>query len=164
MMFSHALELLLLQEGGYVNNSADPGGETKYGISKRSYPLVDIAGLTKSQAADIYAKDFWNPLDLDRFPAIVRYSIFDFAVNSGKQTAIRKLQLCVNAADDGQVGPVTLAAVESLMPLDLLFKYNKERLKFMSQLKHWPTFKNGWMTRVFDITMESVKDEFIKPA
>jgi len=36
--FLKAVEMVLAHEGGYVNDPNDPGGETKYGISKRSYP------------------------------------------------------------------------------------------------------------------------------
>src|SRR5690606_28008981 len=52
--FRRAVEVVLKHEGGYVNNPSDPGGETKYGISKRSYPELDIANLTQEDAIAIY--------------------------------------------------------------------------------------------------------------
>jgi lysozyme family protein len=55
-------EWILAVEGGYVNNPADPGGETKYGISKRAYPNIDIAKLTLDQALNIYYNAYWQPL------------------------------------------------------------------------------------------------------
>ena len=94
LTFDQAFDRLIGHEGGYVNDSADPGGETKFGISKRSYPNVDIKNLTREQAKTIYLRDFWQPLGEDAHPA-VKFQAFDFAVNSGIQTAVRKLQAVV---------------------------------------------------------------------
>src|SRR4051812_42260066 len=98
--FDVAFDRLINHEGNYVNNPADPGGETKFGISKRAYPNVDIKNLTRDQAKEIYRKDFWNVVG-DSVDAAIRFQVFDFAVNAGIQTAIRKLQDAVNMADDG---------------------------------------------------------------
>ena len=46
MKFSEAIEIVLKHEGGYVNDPDEPGGETKYGISKRSFPKYYIKNLT----------------------------------------------------------------------------------------------------------------------
>ena len=59
-MFNKIISFVLEEEGGYVNNPNDAGGETKFGISKRSYPNVDIKNLTKEQAIEIYRKDYWK--------------------------------------------------------------------------------------------------------
>ena len=53
-MFDYFIERVLVHEGGYVNDPRDPGGETKYGIAKRSYPGVDIRNLTRAQAVGIW--------------------------------------------------------------------------------------------------------------
>ena len=50
MNFDDAFVKLIGFEGGYVNNPADPGGETKYGISRRAYPGEDIANMTVERA------------------------------------------------------------------------------------------------------------------
>ena len=52
--FKLAIPRVITNEGGYVNDPDDPGGETKYGISKRSYPALDIKNLTVEQATAIY--------------------------------------------------------------------------------------------------------------
>ena len=52
--FEDAFDRLISHEGGYVNDPLDPGGETKFGISKRSYPTLDIAALTREDARAIY--------------------------------------------------------------------------------------------------------------
>ena len=59
------MPIIFAHEGGYVNDQKDSGGETKYGISKRSYPNLDIKNLTKKQATDIYKVDFYNKMKID---------------------------------------------------------------------------------------------------
>jgi hypothetical protein len=58
--FERAVAFVLRHEGGYVNDPRDPGGETKYGISKRAYPRLDIKGLTEADAKEIYRRDYWE--------------------------------------------------------------------------------------------------------
>lgn len=81
--FEEAVAKVLKHEGGYVNDPDDPGGETKYGISKRAYPNVDIKNLTEAQAKAIYKRDYWDAIGADQLPANVRYAAFDTAVNMG---------------------------------------------------------------------------------
>ena len=73
--FLKAFEKVLRHEGGYVNDPLDLGGETKYGISKRSYPHLDIKNLTLDQAKQIYFRDFWQR-GRSVFKNEVRRSIF----------------------------------------------------------------------------------------
>ena len=54
MTFDEAFKLLIGHEGGHVNDARDPGGETKFGISKRVYPFEDIRNLTIERARAIY--------------------------------------------------------------------------------------------------------------
>lgn len=145
MDFDTAFARLIGNEGNYVNNPQDPGGETKFGISKRSYPDVDIANLTAEQAKDIYRRDFWTPL-ADAHPAI-KFQVFDFAVNSGIGTAIRKLQTAVGAADDGHWGPMSAAAIAKMDVSRVLMRFAAERLDFWRRLSTWPTFGAGWAGR-----------------
>jgi lysozyme family protein len=70
-------------EGGYVNHAEDPGGETKYGISKRAHPDVDIKELTKAQAEEIYYRDYWLKAGCDKLPWPDCVVHFDAAVNMG---------------------------------------------------------------------------------
>lgn len=146
MDFDTAFARLINIEKGYVNDPDDPGGETKYGICKRSYPKVDIKNLTIPQAKQIYLDDFWNPLG-DTHPAI-KFQVFDFAVNSSPTTAIRKLQSAVGVADDGHWGPRSAAALKALDLSDVLMLYEAERLDFLRKLSTWPKFGSGWAGRV----------------
>ena len=83
MSFETVVHMVLEHEGGYVNHPSDPGGETKYGISKRAYPDVDIAELTKDDAANLYKRDYWDRIKGDELPVGVACVVMDYAVNSG---------------------------------------------------------------------------------
>ena len=156
MDFDTAFNRLIDSEGGYVNDPADPGGETKFGISKRSYPDVDIANLTLEQAKAIYLRDFWNPLG-DAHPAI-KFQCFDFAVNSGIGTAIRKLQLAVGVADDGHWGPKSAAALAAMDLNDVLMRFAAQRLLFMTSLSTWGEFGKGWARRIAKDLLYAAED------
>lgn len=156
--FDTAINRLLDNEGGYVNNPADPGGETKFGISKRSYPTLDIAALTRDQAIDIYRRDFWEPIDGDALPNGIGFQLLDFAVNSSIQTAVRALQRSIGVADDGHFGPVSLAALQATAPHDFIMMFVAERLFFMSGLSGWPTFGRGWARRIAQLLRYGAQD------
>ena len=156
LSFDAAFDRLLGHEGGYVNDTRDPGGETNWGISKRSYPHVDIAKLTRDDAKAIYKRDFWDPLG-DAHPAI-KFQLFDFAVNSGIQTAVRKLQQAVGVADDGHWGPISADKLARLDPNDVLLKLLGLRLRFMTDLATWNTFGRGWARRIADNLLYAAED------
>ena len=100
MNFDVAFEKLIGHEGGYVNDARDPGGETKYGISKRAYPDEDIAGITLEYAKQIYRRDYWDAVQAEYLPDAVRFDLFDAAVNSGVRQAVKWLQLAAKAEPD----------------------------------------------------------------
>lgn len=148
MNFEQAIERVLGTEGGYVNNPADPGGETQWGISKRSYPNVDIKALTRAGAIEIYRTDFWARVHADELFDGVAFQTLDFAVNSGIETAVRYLQRALGVADDGHWGPVTATAEKAVAESDQIMRLNAERLDFMRKLRTWPTFSSGWAGRI----------------
>lgn len=148
MKFDTYINRILGHEGGYVNDPRDPGGETKFGISKRAYPNVNIAALTREAAIEIYRKDYWARMQGDLLPADVAFQVLDAAVNHGIGNAIRWLQRSVGVADDGALGPQSLAAVRSKSPVDILLCFNAERLEFYTKLTTWPTYGKGWARRI----------------
>lgn len=77
------LKFVLDREGGYVNDPDDPGGETNFGISKRSYPDMDIKGLTAEKAGEIYRRDFWDACNCSMLADGLDVAVFDTAVNMG---------------------------------------------------------------------------------
>lgn len=148
MDFNTTFERLMGSEGGYTDGKGDPGGETNWGVSKRSYPTVDIKNLTKDQAKTIFRRDFWNRISADSLPDGVAFQTADFAYNSGVETAIRYLQRAVKVADDGHWGPVSQAAVASMSESDIILRLLALRLEFMSGLKNWPIDGRGWARRI----------------
>lgn len=158
MTFDIAFDRLIGAEGGYANDPNDPGQETNYGISKRSYPDVDIAALTRDGAKAIYRKDFWDRISADGLPDAVAFQAFDFAVNSGIETAVRYLQRAVGVADDGHWGPVSRAAAALLTPCELILSLSAERLEYMTKLKNWPMAGRGWARRIANNLQYGAKD------
>lgn len=146
--FDEIIDRVLSHEGGYVNNPRDPGGETQWGISKRSYPTVNIRALTRQGAVDIYRRDFWQRVQGDRLPRAVAFQALDAAVNHGIGNAVRWLQRAAGVADDGIIGPRTIAAVAAQDPADLVLLFNAERLEFYAKLGTFDTFGKGWTRRV----------------
>lgn len=155
-MFDRAVELILGLEGGYVNDPNDPGGETKYGISKRAYPDLDIEGLTREQAIAIYKRDYWEANDVGKLPRNVQCAFFDACVNSGGSTAKKLLQRTVGTTEDGIIGPATLRAA-NMYPGVLYQDYLAERVLFYSKLKTFDRYGRGWLRRLFKVAAFTTK-------
>lgn len=111
-------------EGGYANNPKDPGKETKWGISKRSYPKVDIKNLTKDEALNIYNRDFVPHLPEGITDPNVIYHLLDMGINSGPGV-IKKIYKPGMSAEDVQ----------------------NNRMKYYQSLKGWNDFKDSWTNR-----------------
>ena len=148
MNFDDAFATVIGHEGGYSNHPNDPGGETKYGISKRAYPHLDIADLTLDDAKAIYQRDYWNKVRGDELPDAIAVNVFDMAVNHGVKAAVKILQAAVGTDVDGVLGPQTLAAAWRSNPVLAAIRLNASRLDFYTTLTTWSTFGRGWARRV----------------
>jgi lysozyme family protein len=152
------ITLILRLEGGstYTNDPKDPGGETKYGISRRAYPELDIANLTEQQARDIYARDYWAACKCAELPPSVALCVFDAAVNQGAAYARRTLQEALNVAVDGKIGPATInkAAID---PSGTVIKFQTARIKRYQNTKGYDRFGLGWIMRVMQITFAAAR-------
>lgn len=148
MTFDDAFETLIGHEGGYVWHKEDPGGETKFGITKRTYPHLNIHALTLEQAKAIYRRDFWLKAGCDKLPDGVDFDVFDLAVNSGIGRAAQLLQMALGVTPDGSIGTKTLAAIDEAQPAPLRARLNGYRLLFMTDLATWKDFGKGWARRV----------------
>jgi lysozyme family protein len=146
--FDVFIERILGSEGGYVNNPKDPGGETKWGISKRTYPNLDIRNLSRVEAIHIYRRDFWEKSHAQDLPKALAFQILDMAVNSGTHAAIVMLQNVVKTSPDGYWGPKTRAAIEAADKNDLVLLYVAARIEFMANSPVWFVFSKGWMRRI----------------
>ena len=149
MNFDQAFERLIGHEGGYVNNPSDPGGETKFGVSKRQYPGEDIKNMTLDRAKFIYRRDYWSQSGAELVPDALKFDLFDTAVNSGPKTAIKLLQRALGVVDDGRIGPVTMVAITHADPEGLLARFNGWRLDFLNDNPDlWAKFGRGWAQRI----------------
>lgn len=150
--FDTAFDRLIGHEGGYVNHPDDPGGETNWGITKRTAREAGYVGemrdLTRLQARQIYKEAYWQRARCEELDGAIAFQVFDAAVNHGIGNAIRFLQRAVDVADDGAVGPVTMAAVRAMTVTDVLARFNAARLDFYTRLSTWPSFGKGWVRRV----------------
>ena len=153
MSFSSVVKMVLHHEGGYVNHPEDPGGETKYGISKRAYPDVDIAELTEEDASSIYKRDYWDRIKGDDLPVGVACVVMDYAVNSGISRASKALQgVCGIRNGDGIIGPHTLSAVwvttRNYGEQYVIDAVTEQRQEFIRALSIYETFGRGWERRI----------------
>jgi lysozyme family protein len=157
--FERAIKRVLEFEGGYSNDSKDAGGETKYGISKRSYPNLDIRNLTVDGAKLIYYRDFWEPQLYGDFESVeLAEKVFDLAVNVGSSKAHLLLQRALRAVgnpvkEDGVLGKITLAAVNSADETALLAAIRSEAAGYYRSIvarnSSQNKFINGWLKRAY---------------
>jgi lysozyme family protein len=160
-VFVQAVQIVLQHEGGYVDNPADPGGATNFGISQRSYPNLDIKGLTRDEAATLYFRDWWLKFGYERLPAPVGIKLMDLAVPA-PAAAHRSLQRGLRAngvdvIDDGILGPVTVAAAQRCESGPLITALRSEFAGYcrMVAANHLAVcgapdpFLRGWLTRAY---------------
>lgn len=146
--FPACVGFVLEREGGYVNDPRDPGGETNFGIARRSHPNEDIKGMTRERATAIYRREYWTAVHGDDLPAGADLAVFDMAVNAGRKTAVKLAQRVAGCAEDGVLGPLTLACIKSMDARAFVHRYCDARLDYYSRLKSWPVFGKGWSNRV----------------
>ena len=152
--FDKAFEILIGHEGGYVNDVNDRGGETRYGISKRAYPHIDIANLTLAQAKAIYRNDYWDKAKCSSLPPDLALLVFDAAVNNGVGAAIRWLQRAANVTADGIIGPKTIAASFSS---GVAARFHAMRVDAMTKMPTWPNHGRGWTKRLAALPFEAAE-------
>jgi len=169
LAFSLKWEVGDFKNGGYTNHPADPGGETKWGISKRSYPDLDIANLTLDQAREIYFNDYWQAAGnqesyCSEMPWPLSLVHFDCTVNVGNRKTAKDgtvvlhrranmiLQRALGVDDDGYPGPVTYKAIAECEPLRIALKAITQRDFYYSTLGSWAhDFMRGWLKRTNDL-------------
>lgn len=155
MNFDAAFQRVLKFEGGYVHNPADPGGATNMGITEAVARRVGYKGTMQDLPVDlakrIYLEEYWRPMRADELPPAVRYALFDSAVNSGVGQATKWLQRALGVADDGALGPKTLAAANAANPESLRARIMAQRLRFLTNLDTFGAFGRGWTRRCCDI-------------
>ncbi len=146
MEFESAVSTIMRIEGGFTEDPADPGGTTKWGISQRSFPNVDIRNMTDEQARALYFTHYWVPAKCALMPERLRLIYFDMCVLHGIPAAVRTIQTALNGAGhnvdiDGIIGDETLNAAVYLEP-DRLRSYRVLRLANLIAGK--PSLEKFW--------------------
>ncbi|GAA61840.1 secretion activator protein [Pseudoalteromonas sp. BSi20652] len=150
------LEGGLRSDGGLNNGASDRGGLTKYGISQRAYPHVDIKNLTLAQAVSLYHRDYWRAMHCEQSPAGVDFMLLDGAVQHGAPAMTQLTQRLVNSKPDGRMGPKTLAAIleRPALSLTVLLSVNRGR-KYARICANDSSQKpnlEGWYNRLAHVT------------
>lgn len=152
--FHQAFDRLMVLEGGYSDHPQDRGGETRFGISARAYPDLNIANLTREEAREIYLRDYWRVLRGDEVWWPLSEILFVFGVHAGVKAAARLLQDAVNGVtgarlrQDGVIGPKTLAALEEADRVKLALGFISNVLNHYRGCPDWWRWYDGWVNRV----------------
>lgn len=169
--FLACVDIVLVWEGGHVNDPRDHGGETNFGIADRADGRADgmadldrdgdgdvrISNLTRAEAIGVYRQQYWHAVRGDDLPPGVDLAVFDLAVNSGVSRAIKTVQRSAGVAPDGKLGPVTMLAVRAAEPAGLAERVCAQRLAFLMGLSQWSIYGRGWGRRVADIRAKAAR-------
>ena len=159
--FDECLKMLLHHEGGYVNHPSDPGGETNLGVTKKVYQewggTKDMKDLTVEDVAPIYKKNYWDRCKCDDLESGVDWVVFDWAVNSGTGRSAKAIQKICGAAQDGAIGPKTLALIGKQNTQYVVEEFGKIRQDFYESLKTFDTFGKGWTRRNKETTEKALE-------
>jgi len=146
--FNRAVEFVLRFEGDLSDDPKDSGGLTKFGISKKAYPDLDIRNLSRKDAIEIYRRDYWNKCKCNELPAPLALILFDSAVNQGPASAIRLLQKSLEVRADGVMGPETIAAAFRASLRIVVPEFIARRAYQYSLHPDVTRFGLGWMRRL----------------
>ena len=160
-----ALGWIFEAEGGLVDDPADPGGITNYGVSlrwlKKQGAIGDIDGdgdvdaddirqLSRDKAAELYLSDYWHACHCDQLPPALAMAVFDCAVNCGPRTAILLLQEVLHVKVDGIIGPVT---IQKAFRMNRVPYYMAKRAEYYCDItvanSTLSKFLRGWLNRLF---------------
>lgn len=146
-------------EGG-AELVTDSGGLTRFGISQRAYPGLDIAHLTREAAVALYVRDYWAHIWGDELEPGLALHVFDSAVNQGAVEAVQLLQRVLSVKDDGRMGAATLGATRRFLPLsELRVQFNAQRIAAYYDLARrkpsYTKYVRGWIARACRVADEA---------
>lgn len=156
-VFDLAFDLLMINEGGYVNNPHDKGGKTKYGVTQttlnswnklKKRPKREVKDLTLDETKELYHELYWLKFKCDRLPDALSIALFDFCVMSKPPRPTKYLQECLSVAVDGIIGNQTIGAAWSKPLKPIIQAYMNKRLVYYQTLPDWKYFGDGWGARV----------------
>lgn len=161
-MIHSLIAKVLDREGGYVNHFADRGGPTNMGITlaalqdhrKRPCTAYDVQTLTRQEATEIYYTNYWVAPGFDRLGRsdVVNDLLFDAGVHHGPSRAVKMLQKVLKVAEDGVIGPATVAALGRYSEAEIGCNFMAERVSFIGRLitdkPSQAAFAAGWANRM----------------
>ena len=158
-------DLVIVNEGGFVDNKLDPGGATNWGCTQAVWEgyighkvtVDDMKALTKEDVKPLYKKRYWDVIYGDALPSGLDYCMFDCAINSGTSRAAKFIQELVGVPADGAIGNNTISAIAQINPNTLINEFSDKRQAFLAALKTFPTFGKGWTIRVSDVRTKSLE-------
>ncbi len=167
--FNICLPIILKAEGGFVNHPSDNGRATNLGITigtltgwlKRQATIDDVKALRPDTVKPIYWENYWKPARCNELPVGVDLMAFDLAVNSGPVRARRLLQQALGVKVDGNIGVITLGALEAKKPQDIIKMYAHVRREFVRGIVQYnrsqEVFLLGWLNRIEHIEKTALK-------
>lgn len=162
-----SFELVIHHEGGFTNDQRDPGnklpdgrqGSTNLGLTQKNWEAHvgqqvtqdDMKALTQEDVKPIYKKNYWDAVKGDDLPSGVDYAMFDLAINSGPNRAVKVLQTALQVTPDGAIGPKTMKAIQDADAEELLTKFSQAKEDFYKSLPTFTTYGKGWLRRVAEV-------------
>lgn len=152
--FKRAVEITFEVEG-YDKVITDSGGLTKWGISQRAFPNLDIRSLTREDAQKLYWLNYWQPVRADDLSWPLSMYVYDAAVNQGCDAAARMLQAAVSAPIDGILGPQTMKKAKAANPAELAALFMAKRCQRYVGTRGFDQYGYGWFARLFRVAAKA---------
>ena len=161
---TEAITKVLEHEGGFVNNPADKGGATNFGITQKVYEawlkrpvtVAEMKAMPKGNAIAIYKTNYWDKIKGDQLKDYsMAYAIFDQAVNRGISAAVKQAQKVIGVNPDGIAGPSFVAAMNAYDSGKFLINYLVASTEAYKQIVNnnpsQSVFLKGWLNRIDSI-------------
>lgn len=158
--FDNCLQFILEREGGFVDDPADRGGATNFGITQKTYdtfrrmvnlPVQSVRYINATEISTIYKNEYWNPSLANRCAAPLDLFLFDSAVQHGTRRAVKFLQTALSLTTDGIAGAATMAAI-ALATKDTIDRAFAARQEFYAAIiandPIQQKFEKGWANRM----------------
>ena len=163
--WNKSFDLVIVNEGGYVDNKLDPGGATNWGCTQAVWEgyighkvsIDDMKALTKEDVKPLYKKRYWDAIHGDAIPSGLDYCLFDCAINSGVNRSAKIIQEIVGVFADGAIGNNTVSAITQLNPVTAINEFCDKRQAFLESLKTFPVFGKGWSKRVSEVRIRALE-------
>jgi len=160
-----SFDLVIVNEGGFVDNKLDPGGATNWGCTQAVWEryighqvtVDDMKALTKEDVKPLYKRNYWDAIHGDAIPSGLDYCLFDAAINNGVFRSSKWIQEIVGVFADGAIGNNTVAAIAQLNPVTAINEFCDKRQAFLESLKTFPVFGKGWTKRVQEVRIRSLE-------